>query len=277
MSQLEKRLLNDVGRAIADYELIAEGDRIMIGVSGGKDSLALTALLKRLCDRAPVSFSLVAVNLHQGQPGFDPEPVRAWLEGLGLEHHMLREDTFSIAQRLTPPGKSYCAVCSRLRRGILYNTAVELGCNKIALGHHRDDLIETLLLSALYAGQLKSMPARLRSDDGRNVVIRPLIYCAEERLRAYCAEQQLPVLPASPCAEGENLQRSRVKALIADLSREHPSVPGNLLNALKNVAPSHLLDPTLSTTRAPEHGRQAPGVPQQAFQAKAEAEGEDPA
>ncbi|HCF58117.1 MAG TPA: tRNA 2-thiocytidine(32) synthetase TtcA [Myxococcales bacterium] len=249
MSRLEGRLLNEVGRAIEAYELIAEGDRILVGVSGGKDSLTLLHLLEKLRRRAPVRFELVAVNLDQGAPGFDPEPVRAYLAGLGVEHHMLREDTFSIAKRLTPPGKTYCSVCSRLRRGILYNTAVELRCNKMALGHHRDDLIETLLLSALFSGSLKSMPAKLVADDGRNTVIRPLIYSSEERIRAYALEQRLPVLPASPCAEGENLQRARVKQLIADLAKEHPAVPGNLLNALQNVVPSHLLDPSLSSTR----------------------------
>ncbi|MGI5862838.1 MAG: tRNA 2-thiocytidine(32) synthetase TtcA [Myxococcales bacterium] len=249
MSRLEGRLLNEMGRAIQDYELIAEGDRILVGVSGGKDSVSLIHLLEKLRRRSPVRFELIAVNLDQGAPGFDPEPIRAFLADLGVEHHMLRQDTFSIAKRLTPPGKTYCSVCSRLRRGILYNTAVELRCNKMALGHHRDDLIETLLLSAFFAGSLKSMPAKLVSDDGRNTVIRPFIYSSEERIRAYALEQKLPVLPPSPCAEGENLQRARVKRLIADLAKDHPAVPGNLLNALQNVVPSHLLDRSLSSTR----------------------------
>jgi tRNA 2-thiocytidine biosynthesis protein TtcA len=252
-SRIEKRLLNEIGRAIDDFELISEGDRIMVAVSGGKDSLCLMYLLEVLRHRSPIHFSLVAVNLDQCQPGFDPTPVRLWLEKLGVEHHMLREDTYSIAVKLTDPGKSLCWLCSRLRRGTLYNTAVKLGCNKIALGHHREDLVETLLLSAFFSGALKSMPAKLASDDGRNVIIRPMIYCAEERLRAFAAEQHLPVLPASPCATDQNLQRTRIKKMLAELTAMNPNVPGNLLNALKNVVPTHLLDLSLRSTRDAPH------------------------
>ena len=246
MSRLEKRLLNDIGHAVFDFDLIQKDDRIMVAVSGGKDSLSMLLLLTRLRANSPVPFSLVAVTLDQGQPGFQGDRVEAWYKELGVEYRMVRQDTYSIVKRLTPPGKTYCAVCSRLRRGILYNTAVELGATKIALGHHREDLIETLLLSALFAGALKSMPAKLVSDDGRNTVIRPLCYCAEDELRAFAEEQGLPVIPCALCSNQPNQQRRRVKELLSALAREHPAVPGNLLNALRNVVPSHLLDPKLS-------------------------------
>lgn len=245
MSRIEKRLLRDLGRAVHDFGMIDEGDRILVAVSGGKDSLALLKLLQVLQARSPIRFSLVAVNIDQGQPGFAAEALGAYLATTGVEYRMIAQDTWSIVKRLTPAGKSWCAVCSRLRRGILYNVAVSLGCGKIALGHHREDLVETLLLSALYAGALKSMPPKLRSDDGRNTVIRPLAYCGEETIRAYAEEQAFPVLPGNLCSSQESQQRKNVKALIARLAEEHPAVPGNLLNALRNVVPSHLLDQRL--------------------------------
>jgi tRNA 2-thiocytidine biosynthesis protein TtcA len=246
MSRLEKRLLNEVGRAVHDFGLIEKGDRILVAVSGGKDSLSLLQLLMRLRARAPVPFSLVAVNVDQGQPGFPAHKLEEWFQKIGVEHRIVRQDTYSIVKRLTRPGKTYCAVCSRLRRGILYNTAVQLSCTKLALGHHREDLIETLLLSAFFAGALKSMPAKLVSDDGRNTVIRPMVYCSEAELRAYADEERLPVIPCNLCASQPNQQRQRIKALVARMAKEHPAVPGNLLNALRNVVPSHLLDPGLS-------------------------------
>jgi tRNA 2-thiocytidine biosynthesis protein TtcA len=234
-----------MGRAIADFELIADGDRILVAMSGGKDSYALLSLLLNLRDRAPVRFSLVAVNLDQGHPAFPAGILREHLERTGVEFRMVKEDTYSIVQRLTPAGKSFCPVCSRLRRGILYNVAVELSCTKIALGHHRDDLIETLLLSALFEGALKTMPPKLFADDGRNTVIRPLAYCAEETLAAYAAEKGFPILPCDLCGSQENLQRKRVKKLLTELAAEHPQVKGNLLAALGNVVPSRLLDRSL--------------------------------
>jgi tRNA 2-thiocytidine biosynthesis protein TtcA len=243
--RLEKHLLYDVGRAIHDWDLIGPGDRIMVAVSGGKDSLSLLQLLMRLQERAPVHFTLVAVNVDQGQPGFPAHVLEDHFRALGVEHRIIRQDTYSIALKLTEPGKTYCAVCSRLRRGILYTSAVEMGCTKIALGHHREDLIETLLLSALFSGALKSMPPKLLSDDGRNTVIRPLAYCQEAELAAYAAELKLPIIPCGLCAQQENAQRQRVKKLIAELAKEHPAVPGNLLNSLRNVVPSHLLDPAV--------------------------------
>lgn len=248
LQRLEKRLLNAVGRAVRDYDLIREGDRILVGVSGGKDSLVLLHLLDRLRRRAPVSFSIAAINIDLGQPGFDPAPIRAFVESLDIEGHFIAQDVYAVARAKAAPGKSLCPICSRLRRGILYTQAIELGCNKIALGHHREDLIETLLLSAFYAGALKSMPPLLRADDGLNTVIRPLVYCPEEEIAAHARALKLPVAPAPPC-ESEDLQRARVKKLIRALAKEHPAVPGNLLNALRQVVPTHLLDTTLRSTR----------------------------
>jgi tRNA 2-thiocytidine biosynthesis protein TtcA len=243
---LERRLLRATARAVEDFGLIEEGDRILVAVSGGKDSLTMLHLLQRLRERAPVSFDLVAVNLDQGQPGFPADVLRAHLESTGVPHVMLRKDTYSIVKRLVPEGKTTCPVCSRLRRGILYNAAVELGCSKIALGHHRDDLIETLLLSALYSGALKSMPPRLRSDDGRNVVIRPMCYAAEEDIAAFAEAMRFPVIPCDLCGSQPNLRRKRVKQLLRELSAENRAVKGNLLHALGNVVATHLLDRDLA-------------------------------
>ncbi len=240
--RLERRLLRAASRAVRDFDLVEEGDRILVAVSGGKDSYTLLHVLMRLRERAPIDFELVAVNLDQGQPGFPAHVLEAHFRAVGVPYRMVSRDTYSVVKRLVPEGKTTCPVCSRLRRGILYNTAVELGCTKIALGHHRDDLVETLLLSALYAGALKSMPPRLRSDDGRNVVIRPLCYAAEEDIAAFAAAMRFPIVPCDLCGSQPNLRRRRVKELLAELSREHPAVKGNLLNALGKVVPSHLLD-----------------------------------
>jgi len=239
---LERRLLRGTARAVEDFGLIEEGDRILVAVSGGKDSLTMLHLLQRLRERAPIAFDLVAVNLDQGQPGFPADVLRTHLESTGVPHVMLRKDTYSIVKRLVPEGKTTCPVCSRLRRGILYNAAVELGCSKIALGHHRDDLVETLLLSALYSGALKSMPPRLRSDDGRNVVIRPMCYAAEEDIAAFAEAMRFPVIPCDLCGSQPNLRRKRVKQLLRELSAENRAVKGNLLHALGNVVATHLLD-----------------------------------
>ena len=254
-ARLEKRLLKATGTAITDFQLIEEGDRILVAISGGKDSLTLLHLLQRLRERAPINFDLIAVNLDQGQPGFPANVIRDHLERVGVEYRMLHKDTYSVVRRLVPEGKTTCPVCSRLRRGILYNAAVELGCTKIALGHHRDDLIETLLLSALYSGSLKSMPPKLLSDDGRNVVIRPMCYVAEDDIAAFAEAMRFPIVPCDLCGSQPNLRRKRVKQLLAELSAEHPAVKGNLLNALGKVIPTHLLDRDLLTRLGTAHGR----------------------
>jgi tRNA 2-thiocytidine biosynthesis protein TtcA len=255
VSRLERKLLRAAADAVRDFELIADGDRILVAVSGGKDSYTLLHLLMRMRERAPIDFDLVAVNLDQGQPGYPAEVVERHFQAVGVPYRMLKRDTYSVVRRIVPEGKTTCPVCSRLRRGVLYNAAVELGCTKIALGHHRDDLVETLLLSALYAGALKSMPPKLRSDDGRNVVIRPLCYAAEEDIAAFAEEMRFPIVPCDLCGSQPNLRRKRVKALLADLSREHRAVKGNLLNALGHVVPSHLLDRELQRKLAQGTGK----------------------
>jgi tRNA 2-thiocytidine biosynthesis protein TtcA len=242
MSMLNRRLLRDVGRAIADFRLIEAGDRILVGISGGKDSFTLLYLLQQLQRSAPIRFSLVACNLDQGHPGFPARELEEYLRNTGAEVLMLREDTYSIVKRLVPDGKTTCSVCSRLRRGILYRAAQELGCSKIALGHHRDDLIESLLMSMLFTGKLRSMPPRLRSDDGRNVVIRPLCFAAEGEIAAFAADMKFPLIPCDLCGSQENLMRKRVKQLLADLEREHPGVRASILGAMGNLMPEHLLD-----------------------------------
>jgi tRNA 2-thiocytidine biosynthesis protein TtcA len=243
--KLFKRLLHQVGRAIEEFALVEAGDRILVGVSGGKDSFTLLYLLQRLRERAPVRFDLVACNLDQGHPGFPAGKLEEYLRAQGCEVRMLREDTYSVVKRLTPEGGTTCAVCSRLRRGILYNAAAEMGCTKIALGHHRDDLIESLLLSMLFAGKMRSMPPKLRSDDGRNTVIRPLCFASEAEVAAFAASAAFPIVPCDLCGSQENLQRKRVKRLLSDLERDHPGVRASLFASMGNVLPAHLLDARL--------------------------------
>jgi len=255
LARLEKRLLRATSEAISDFDLVEQGDRIMVAVSGGKDSFTLLHILMRLRERAPIDFDLVAVNLDQGQPGYPAHVVEEHLKSVGVPYRMIARDTYSVVRRLVPEGKTTCSVCSRLRRGVLYDAAVEMGCTKIALGHHRDDLVETLLLSALYSGALRSMPARLHSKDGRNVVIRPLCYAPEEEIAAFAEAMRFPIVPCDLCGSQPNLRRRRVKALLAELSQEHPSVKGNLLHALARVVPSHLLDRELQRSLAASTGK----------------------
>ena len=254
-ARLEKRILRAAAQAIQDFRLIEDGDRIMVAVSGGKDSYTLLHVLMRLRERAPIDFDLVAVNLDQGQPGYPAHVVEGHFQAVGVPYRMITRDTYSVVRRLVPEGKTTCSVCSRLRRGVLYGAAQEMGCTKIALGHHRDDLVETLLLSALYSGALKSMPPKLRAKDGKNVVIRPLCYAAEEDIAAFAAELRFPLVPCDLCGSQPNLRRRRVKGLLAELSAEHPAVKGNLLHALAHVVPSHLLDAQLQRAMADATGR----------------------
>ncbi len=231
-----------MGRAITDFSMIADGDRILCAVSGGKDSYALHDLLIDLMPRAPIRFSMIAVNIDQGHPGYPGHLLRDYMAARGHEFLMVAEDTYSIVTDKIPAGKTYCSLCSRLRRGVLYRLARELGCSKIALGHHRDDAITTLFLNLIFSGQLKAMPPKLISDEGDNIVIRPLIYCAEDDLAAFAAEQQFPIIPCDLCGSQDNLQRKAVSAMLAEIDARHPGARRNMLAALGNVRPSHLFD-----------------------------------
>jgi tRNA 2-thiocytidine biosynthesis protein TtcA len=239
---LRKKLARSMARAIADFQMIAEGDRILCAVSGGKDSYALHHLLVDLALRAPVRFSVLAVNIDQGHPGYPGHLLRDYMTMKGHDFLMVAEDTYSIVTDKIPAGKTYCSLCSRLRRGVLYRLARELGCTKIALGHHRDDAITTLLLNLVFSGQLKAMPPKLLSDDGRHIVIRPLIYCAEDDLAAFAAGEQFPIIPCDLCGSQDNLQRKAISRLLADLDARAPGARRSMLAALGNVRPSHLLD-----------------------------------
>lgn len=241
-SKIEKKLLHYTGKAIADYNLIQPGDKVMICLSGGKDSYTLVRMLHLLRNRARKSFEIFAFTLDQSQPGWDDSGLRAWLTEHNIPFEVLKRNTYAVVKEKIPEGKTYCSLCSRLRRGNIYRYAQENGFTKIALGHHRDDLVRTLLMSILYNGEIRSMPAKLLTDSKQHIVIRPLAYCQEKDIIAYAKEQQFPIIPCTLCGSQENLARKKIGNLIHDLTKENPKIPSNILHALGNVKPSQLMD-----------------------------------
>ena len=245
LQRLKKRLEGDVGRAIADYNMIEHGDTLLVCVSGGKDSYAMLSLLMAMQQRAPVDFRLIAMNLDQKQPGFPADVLPNYLAGLGVEYRIVEQDTYSIVKEKIPEGKTTCSLCSRLRRGVIYRTAKELGANKIALGHHRDDIVHTLFLNLLFGGKLKAMPPKLVTDDGAHVVIRPMAYCGESDIAKFARGMEFPIIPCNLCGSQKNLQRQKIREMMAEWDQRYPGRTESDFTALQNIVPSHLADNAL--------------------------------
>ncbi|AGH38231.1 tRNA 2-thiocytidine biosynthesis protein TtcA [Bibersteinia trehalosi USDA-ARS-USMARC-192] len=260
LNKLHKRLRRNVGNAIADFNMIEDGDKVMVCLSGGKDSYTLLDILLNLRLNAPIHFDIVAVNLDQKQPGFPEHVLPEYLESIGVEYKIVEENTYGIVKEKIPEGKTTCSLCSRLRRGILYRTATELGATKIALGHHRDDMLETLFLNMFYGGKMKSMPPKLISDDGRQIVIRPLAYCKEKDIERYAEAKAFPIIPCNLCGSQPNLQRQVVKEMLQTWDRQYPGRIETMFSALQNVAPSHLCDPNLFDFKNIKRGRLPEGI-----------------
>jgi tRNA 2-thiocytidine biosynthesis protein TtcA len=241
-AKLQKRLRRQVGQAIADYAMIEAGDRVMVCLSGGKDSYTLLDILRQLQATAPIDFELVAVNLDQKQPNFPEHVLPTYLEGLGIEYHIIEQDTYSVVKALTPEGKTYCPVCSRMRRGALYNFARRIGATKVALGHHLDDIVETLFLNLFHGATLKAMPPKLLSDDGDHILIRPLAYCREKDIARWAEVQAFPIIPCDLCGSQDGLERQVIKRMLAEWERAHPARIEKIAGALRRVVPSHLMD-----------------------------------
>jgi tRNA 2-thiocytidine biosynthesis protein TtcA len=245
LQRLEKWLLRKAGKAVADYNMIEAGDTVLVCVSGGKDSHTLLHLLRLMQARAPVSFTLIAMNLDQKQPGFPAEVLPGYFEKIGVDYRIVEADTYAVVKEKIPAGKTTCSLCSRLRRGIIYRTARELKANKIALGHHRDDMVHTLFLNLFFAGKLKAMPPKLKTDDGAHIVIRPLAYCAENDIARYARGMAFPIIPCNLCGSQENLQRQKIREMMQDWDRRFPGRSESVFTALQNIVPSHLADPAL--------------------------------
>ncbi|MEQ3636998.1 tRNA 2-thiocytidine(32) synthetase TtcA [Alcanivorax sp.] len=259
LNKLQKKLRRETGRAIADFNMISEGDKVMVCLSGGKDSYTMLEILRNLQHSAPVNFELVAVNMDQKQPGFPEHILPEYLEKEGVAYHILEKDTYSIVKEKVPEGKTTCGLCSRLRRGSLYGFAEEIGANKIALGHHRDDIVETLFLNMFYGGKMKAMPPKLRSDDSRNVVIRPLAYCREKEIIEFSALKEYPIIPCNLCGSQKNLQRQVIKEMLQQWDKQQPGRIENIFAAVQNIAPSQLADTRLFDFENLEQGQQQGG------------------
>lgn len=244
-NKLRSRIERETGKAIGDYKMIADGDVIMVCLSGGKDSYTMLSVLQALQKRAPVNFKLIAMNLDQKQPGFPAEILPEYLESIGVDYHIITQDTYSIVKEKIPEGKTTCSLCSRLRRGIIYKTAKQLGANKIALGHHRDDIIETLFLNMFFGGKLKAMPPKLLTDDSAHVLIRPLAYCAERDIERFATQMEYPIIPCNLCGSQENLQRQNIKSMLAEWEQNYPGRNTNIFHAIQNIVPSQLADTKL--------------------------------